>query len=227
MKEAYNAKKWAFVSDYARLDIIYNEGGIYLDTDVELIKNLDCLLDNKCFLAVDPPSYLIATGLGFGAEKSNENIKAMLDEYNGLHFELAKGVYDKINCPARNSKPFYKYGFSTDMSEPTVFNGAKVYTSEYFAPYNRKTHMLNITENTLSLHRYSASWIDDETKIINTKVAEYSKTHSKLATKIYKNMLECKKEYSTVNFFTLIKLIKSKIRKKIILKKYENKDLNK
>ncbi|MBR4241618.1 MAG: hypothetical protein IKR97_05300, partial [Eubacterium sp.] len=52
-KEAHDAKKWAFVSDLARLDIVYNEGGIYLDTDVELIRSLDSLLDNKCFLAIE------------------------------------------------------------------------------------------------------------------------------------------------------------------------------
>ncbi len=63
-------KKWAFVSDYARLDIIFNEGGIYLDTDVELIKTLDDLLHYNCFLAIENENAgLINTGIGFGAVK--------------------------------------------------------------------------------------------------------------------------------------------------------------
>lgn len=66
-------KKWAFVSDYARLKIIYDEGGIYLDTDVELIKSLDDLLEEECFLATETTGY-VATGLGFGAEKGNKRI---------------------------------------------------------------------------------------------------------------------------------------------------------
>ena len=70
IKEAYKNKKWAFVSDYARLDIIYNNGGIYLDTDVELIGKLDEFLDEKCFLAAEREEY-VNTGLGFGAEKGN------------------------------------------------------------------------------------------------------------------------------------------------------------
>ena len=90
-KEAYEEKKWAFVSDYARLKIIYDEGGIYLDTDVELIKSLDSLLSEKCFLATETTGY-IATGLGFGAEQGNEIIKKMLEEYSGRHFRGHDGV---------------------------------------------------------------------------------------------------------------------------------------
>lgn len=78
MAEAYKAEKYAFVSDYARLDIIYNNGGIYLDTDVELIRPLDDLLHHSCYLGMELPGR-VATGLGFGAVKGNnflyENMK--------------------------------------------------------------------------------------------------------------------------------------------------------
>lgn len=73
MAEAYQAKKWAFVSDFARLDIIYHNGGIYLDTDVELIKSLDSLLTLGCFVAADETG--INTGMGFGASKNHQTIK--------------------------------------------------------------------------------------------------------------------------------------------------------
>ena len=68
VREAYQAKKWAFVSDYARLKVVYDNGGIYLDTDVELIKSLDRLLKNKSFFGTETTG-VVATGLGFGAEK--------------------------------------------------------------------------------------------------------------------------------------------------------------
>ena len=73
IEKAYKEKKYAFVSDYARLDIIYNEGGIYLDTDVELIKNIDPLLEHSCFLALESCG-AVATGLGFGSIKKHSFI---------------------------------------------------------------------------------------------------------------------------------------------------------
>ena len=69
VKEAYEAKAWAFVSDYARLKVKYENGGIYFDTDVELVKNLDFLLKNSAYIGIQQSEYLCNTGLGFGAEK--------------------------------------------------------------------------------------------------------------------------------------------------------------
>ena len=90
VKEAYESKKWAFVSDYARLWIVFNYGGVYLDTDVELVKSLDELLDNKCFLGAETTGQ-VNTGLGFGAEKNNVVVKLLLNEYNNRHFKLKMG----------------------------------------------------------------------------------------------------------------------------------------
>ncbi len=92
-KGAYNAKKWAFVTDYARLDIIYKHGGIYLDTDVELLKPLDELLKYKGFFGFEEMG-MVNTGVGFGAEKGNLLVKQMRDDYNN-------DVYSKDSetCP--------------------------------------------------------------------------------------------------------------------------------
>ena len=102
-KESYEEKKWAFVTDYVRLYVIYNEGGVYLDTDVELIKKLDNLLDFDSFFALEEEDY-IATGLGFGAVKGNKYVKKMLDDYNDVHFKNENGIYDLTPCPVRNTK---------------------------------------------------------------------------------------------------------------------------
>ena len=81
MREAYEAGKWAFVSDFARLKVIYDHGGIYLDTDVELLKPLDPLLENGGFMGFDEKG-IVATGLGFGAEAGNEIVGAFLKDYD-------------------------------------------------------------------------------------------------------------------------------------------------
>lgn len=81
MYEAYKVSKWGFVPDYARLDIIYNYGGIYLDTDVELLKNLDELLYQQAFAGVDSTTWLINLGLGFGAQKQTNIMKELRDLY--------------------------------------------------------------------------------------------------------------------------------------------------
>lgn len=117
VKEAYEAKKWAFVSDFARLKIIYEEGGIYLDTDVEILKSFDTLLGNKCFLGEETSGF-VATGLGFGAEKYNPIIKELLEMYIGKHFKLEDGLFDMMPCHRKNTEPLHKYGYK--------FSGTKI-----------------------------------------------------------------------------------------------------
>ncbi len=217
--EAYEAKKWAFVSDYARLDIIYNNGGIYLDTDVEIIKSLDGLLDNECFLALEQHSHLIASGLGFGAEKGNEAIKEMLDEYRDVHFKLANGIYNTMPpCPTRNTAPFYKHGFNLEIDKPVKLGSATVYPPEYFCPYNYEDNSCNITENTVSIHHYDSSWVSDFEKELINKVNEYKKDHSRISSTLYKNRLEAINEYGNASPISLMKMAAFKIKKRMITK---------
>ncbi len=161
VEEAYEAKKWAFASDYVRLYVVYTYGGIYLDTDVELVKSLDCFLYNKCYLGIEFDSGYIATGLGFGAEKGNEAVALMLKAYEGLSF---KENDSSIICPILNTKPFYDYGFILGKDELLDIGIAKIFPSEYFCPINCSTGETTITDSTVSIHHYSGSWLDDETK---------------------------------------------------------------
>ena len=101
-KEAYEAGKWAFVSDYVRLKVLYDEGGIYLDTDVELIKPLDKLIEDGGFMGFDDNG-VISTGLGFACEKGNKLIEALLADYDGISFICNDGAYDLTPCPDRNT----------------------------------------------------------------------------------------------------------------------------
>lgn len=155
LKSAYKAKAWAFVSDYVRLKIIYEHGGIYLDTDVEVIRNLDELLKNSCFVGVQQTKGWIATGLGFGAEAGNSMVKAMLDEYDELiYVEENKGKY---MCPLLNTDAFVKYGYV--FTDEIIFvEGAAVYPPRYFDPYTSGSGMDLMCEDTYSIHHYSATW---------------------------------------------------------------------
>lgn len=102
MKEAYDAKAWAFVSDVARLMIVYKYGGIYMDTDVELSSSLDDWLNLGAFYIFESSRY-IASGLGFGATKNHSSVKKMLDFYDS-HTFLVKGKPKPVNCPVCNTE---------------------------------------------------------------------------------------------------------------------------
>lgn len=101
VEEAYKCKKWAFVSDFVRLKAVYECGGIYLDTDVELYESFENLLDNNAFMFFQNHNQ-INTGLGFGAEKGNLLVKSLLDDYMKLEFSLEN--INKLACPVRNTE---------------------------------------------------------------------------------------------------------------------------
>lgn len=155
-KEAYKAGKWAFVSDYARLKIIYEQGGIYLDTDVELIKPIDDLLKTGGFMGFDDNG-IIATGLGFAAEKGNELVGAFLKDYDNIPFVLEDGSYDLTPCPDRNTKTAQFLGMDLNKKEQT-FMGVRFLPEDYLCPMKYDTGKKIITKNTYSIHHFSASW---------------------------------------------------------------------
>lgn len=163
MHQAYQAKKWGFVPDYARLDIIYNYGGIYLDTDVEIIKPLNELLSQKGFCGIEDGSQYIALGLGFGAEKKDSTIKVLLDSYEKLSF-IQHGKPNLTPAPIINAailKDMYTY----QKNKITTCGTLTVYPPEYFCPINRQNGKLTITKKTYSIHHYAASWENKSNKI--------------------------------------------------------------
>ena len=162
MHEAYEARKWAFVSDVARLIIIYNQGGIYLDTDVELIKPIDDLLENSGFMGFDEKG-IVATGLGFGAEKGNEIIEAFLKDYEHISFVQPDGSFDLTPCPDRNTDALKRLGMDTQNTNQT-FMGTVFLPKEYLCPMDYYTGKKTITKQTYSIHHFSASWTSAVTK---------------------------------------------------------------
>lgn len=156
VEEAYKHKKWAFVSDYVRLYIVYNEGGIYFDTDVELIKDIDDLRNLEAFFAQETNG-MVNTGLGFGAEKGNRIVKLMMDEYEKALFVSAYGELDLLPCPIRNTKALFELGYQKNGKTQTVMN-AKIYAADFFCPYDYIRNKLSITCNTYTIHHYIGSW---------------------------------------------------------------------
>ena len=156
VREAYSAKKWAFVADYARLKIIYENGGIYLDTDVELIKSLDPLLTLCGYAGFQRDGY-IATGLGFGAEKGNQLICEVMADYHDRHVPANDKDYSEIACPILNTAVLERYGLIPNGQKQTVM-GITFYPYDYFSPKDSQTYVTEITQNTYSIHHYDATW---------------------------------------------------------------------
>lgn len=163
VKQAYKAGKWAFVSDYVRLDIIYRHGGIYLDTDVEVIKSWDSLLHHDFFIGRQP-GFQVNTGAGFGAVKGHPVLKIMLDDYKDVPFIKPDGSLDLWTCPHRNSQWLFKHGMKSDNSYQEIENVA-IYPIEYFSPLEAYSRQLSKTSNTYSIHHCDGSWSPAETSI--------------------------------------------------------------
>ena len=156
VKYTYENKKYAFLTDYVRLDIIYNEGGIYLDTDVELIKNLDDLLVNKGYIGMEQIG-TINTGQGFGAEKKHPFIQKNKKFYEDYDFLDKNGKFKKIICVPITTEILKERGLKNENSIQEVYD-MKVYPVEYFCPKVIGTNKINITENTYSIHHFESSW---------------------------------------------------------------------
>ncbi len=171
VKEAYDAGKWAFVSDYARFDILYKYGGIYFDTDVEVIKSFDDILARGGFMGqeVGTPSGVslvsnqaglgiaVNPGLGIAVAPGLQLYKEILDYYNSLHF-IKGGVMDTTTICTHITEILKKHGYDEHNKVIQEVAGITVYPPEYFCPLDYATGKLNITSNTRSIHWYTASW---------------------------------------------------------------------
>ena len=167
VRQAYEAKKWAFVTDYVRLQVVYENGGVYLDTDVELRKPLDSLLAYRAYFGFEGTEW-IATGLGFGAEKGCSVLKTMMDDYQQIPFLLEDGSFDTTPCPQRNTRALMELGLKQDGSCQTLAGDIRILSCKYLCPIDPAYNIKRITPDTLSIHWYSASWYS-ETDFINRK----------------------------------------------------------
>lgn len=153
-------KKWAFLSDFVRLDVVERFGGIYLDTDVEVIRPLTELLSYSAFYGFENERY-VATGLGFGAEAGHLTVAALKREYNKV---AADSQICLTGCPTLNTNALLSFGLVQNGCRQSVA-GAEILPAEFFNPYEDSTGRLNVTQNTFSIHWYAKSALPAYVKI--------------------------------------------------------------
>lgn len=160
--QAYSAKKYAFVSDYARFKILYENGGLYFDTDVEVIRSLDHIIDNGAFMGIEKSLATtkgtgcigVNAGLGLGAESGLPIYKRILDFYENRSFE------NETSTVVTNVTQLLMLEGLKNENEMQYVAGIRIYPAEYFCPMDSTTGIIDITSSTVSIHHYSCSWID-------------------------------------------------------------------
>lgn len=155
-KYCYEHKQWAYLSDFVRLFVVEREGGLYFDTDVEMVKRPDGLL-NSChaYFGWETTEY-INTGLGFAAEAHHPAVKAMLAMYDNLVVD-GNYQYDTMQgCPQLNTKALLPFGLQQNGTEQDVCD-ARILPIDYLCPFHDATGELRKTDNTISIHWFSKS----------------------------------------------------------------------
>jgi mannosyltransferase OCH1-like enzyme len=203
VKECYEQKKWAFVSDYIRLKAVYEYGGIYMDTDMLLLKPLDYFLENECFFVAEHAKS-IGAGI-FGAKKNNEFIKTCVDLYHD------DTVTDKL-IPALVSTYFLnKYQLERKFIEDIVLEDIVIYEPNYFhsLPFTKLFDIHHykkyLTKNSYGVHLWHGSWHHyNELYLIRRK--EYSKAYKQFLNTVFKE-----KKMTFVYFIKLLRAIKDSL----------------
>ena len=165
-REAYDAKKYAFVSDYVRFWVLYKYGGVYFDTDVEVIAPMDDIIGEGTYMGkeidgIGKQKQAINPGLGFAAEPGMELYKRFLEEYDELHFILSDGSHNPYSMIRIITNMLEEEGLRPGTEIQRVA-GVNIYPSEYFNPWDDTLGILRKTKNTRTVHWYSKSWMKQD-----------------------------------------------------------------
>ncbi|WP_214744395.1 glycosyltransferase family 32 protein [Exiguobacterium sp. s189] len=170
VKEAYKAGKYAFVSDYVRLYVLYNEGGIYMDTDVEVIKPLDQFLTHSAFTGMESDEYCV-TGI-IGSVKEHPWIKSLLQTYSDKKFKLENGQFDiSTNTELITRITTIEYNWLNENRKQILKNDLSIYPFETFCAKDWRTGLVKSNDETFTIHHFSGSWIDPSLKGKNERKA--------------------------------------------------------
>ncbi|MEY8686198.1 glycosyltransferase family 32 protein [Bacteroides sp. AN502(2024)] len=158
--QAYTLGKYAFVSDYARFWILYREGGLYFDTDVEVIRPLDDLIAQGVFMGIEQSAHLVGVnpGLGLAAEPYHPFFREVLEHYATLVFTDAAGVPLPGTVVSHTTDCLRPHGWVAENRYQQVA-GLHIYPNDYFNPLDDATGRLIITPNTRSVHWYAKTWV--------------------------------------------------------------------
>lgn len=196
VSEAYKAGKWAFVSDYARFYILYKYGGIYFDTDVEVIKNFDHLVEKGAFFGCQRDGWddiftiSVAPGLIAVASPEMEFYREMIHLYEQKHFINKDGSYNLTTIVEYTTDLLMKHGMKNKVGIQKI-SDITIYPTTFFSPIDILTKKIYITENTYTIHHFSGSWLSGRKRIIN-----YIKSivFEKLGRENIRNVIEMKRK---------------------------------
>ncbi|EGT3601059.1 glycosyltransferase family 32 protein [Clostridium perfringens] len=164
VRQAYDNKKYAFVTDYVRLYVLYNYGGIYMDTDVEVLKSLDEFLELDAFSGFEKED-AIPTGI-MGCKKGNLLFKELLEYYNDKSFVKENGELDLTTNVDIITNILLNKGLVLN-NETQVIEGFKLFPKEFFCPKDYRTGNIKLTYNTYTIHHFAGSWHSNKQKFKN------------------------------------------------------------
>lgn len=167
MRQAYESRKWGFVPDYARLDIVESQGGIYLDTDVRMVRSFDPLLQFGMFCGFESMTR-INLGQGFGAVKGHPVVRKLRKGYENLEFIDPAGKMNTVPSPVYQTRELERLGVVIDGTFQQL-EDAVIFPQEYFSPVNEFGYGMQ-TENTFSVHQYDGSWYDEKQRETKERV---------------------------------------------------------
>ncbi|WP_245837246.1 glycosyltransferase family 32 protein [Virgibacillus phasianinus] len=163
VKEAYQNKKYAFVSDYVRAHALYNEGGIYLDTDVEVFRTFDNLLYHESFWGFEQGNFIATSTIG--ATKGNKVLKLLLDSYRDRSFLKNDGSFDELTNVAIITKILKEIGVEMNGKYQEFIGFGAIYPQTYFSPYDYINCRCFLTETTYTLHHFNKSWLPTKARL--------------------------------------------------------------
>ena len=163
MAEAYAAKNYAFVSDVMRLIVLEQYGGVYFDTDVEVLRDITPLLNDEGFIGFENDRY-VNSGQAMAMAAHQPVVQVMIEEYKKLHFVKPDGSIAPVGCPHLNTDVLERFGLGRNGQEQVVA-GIHVYPADWFNPLDSTTGELNKTPNTYSIHWYSMSWLPKRVRL--------------------------------------------------------------
>lgn len=215
VEEAYEHKMWAFVSDYARIKILYEFGGVYFDTDVEIVKPLDDIISAGPFMGFETDCSkarmgTVNPGLGFAVYPGSCLLRKLLDEYNSTNLLDSAGEINQTTIVERTTNVLVRDGLSK-VDGIQVIDGIRLLPAEYMNPKSFETGIVSITNNTRTIHHYDMSWVSKsvfyEHKIIEKLAAHgLNSSMSKVVGKSFGII-------AALDFTRVIKAIRNKLSK--------------
>lgn len=163
MKQAYRHKRFGLVPDYARLDILYRYGGIYMDTDVELVRNLDNFLYQEAFSSVEKWQVVNFGGCS-GAVAGHPSLQTFLQAWEKRKFVRDNGTFDILSSGYVDTKVALENGYILNGQNQTIL-GMNIYTYDYFHPYDYVSGKTDMTDDTYAIHHFNGGWLDEHARL--------------------------------------------------------------